>query len=89
MQLKSCINLPVLTAYVCHNNVVMTRKLIKTGNSDALVITKEMKEHLGVRESIAVYYEKGKIILERPTTFEEAQARTDEKFADVYEELAK
>jgi len=78
----------VLTAYVCHNNVVMTRKLIKTGNSDALVITKEMKEHLGVRESIAVYYEKGKIILERPTTFEEAKELSLERFSDAYERLA-
>jgi|GEM_PF-3717780 len=68
----------------------MTRKLIKTGNSDALVITKEMKEHLGVRETVAVYYAEGKIIIERPkVTFEEAQARTDEKFSEVYEELAK
>lgn len=75
--------------FVRHNNDVMTRKLIKTGNSDALVITKEMKEHLGVRESIAVYYEKGRIILERPLSLEEAQARTDEKFGEVYEELAK
>ncbi len=68
----------------------MTRKLIKTGNSDALVITKEMKEHLGVRETVAVYYAEGKIIIEKPKmTFEEAKEASLARFEDAYRELAK
>ena len=68
----------------------MTRKLVKTGNSDALIITKEMKEHLGVKETVAVYYRGDEIVLKRPRmTLEEAEARTDAKFREVYEDLAK
>lgn len=67
----------------------MTRKLIKTGNSDALVITKEMKEHLGVRETVAVYYERGRIILERPKTIEDAEKLADDLYEEAFRNLAK
>jgi antitoxin component of MazEF toxin-antitoxin module len=66
----------------------MRRKLVKTGNSDALIITKEMKEHLGVREAVAVYYSEGQIILKRPTSFEEAKNASLERFDEAYRKLA-
>ncbi len=74
--------------YVRHNNIVMTRKLVKNGNSYSLTITKEMKEHLGVRETVSVSYEQGRIVLRRPTSIDDAEARTDAKFSDTYRELA-
>lgn len=76
--------------YVRHNDIVMMRKLIKTGNSEALIMTKDMKEHLGVRETVTVTYERGRIILSKPPmSLEDAEALTDAKFHDTYRELAK
>lgn len=68
----------------------MRKKLIKVGNSEALIMSKDMKEHLGVRETIEVTYDSGRIILSRPTMIlEDAEAYTDAKFHDTYRELAK
>jgi len=82
----------VITTFVWYHNDVMTRKLVRTGNSDALILTKEMKEHLGVRETVAIYYADGQIILERPKSsrmsLDEAMKRSIEKYDDVYRKLA-
>ena len=67
----------------------MTRNLVRTGNSSALVLTRDMKEHLGVTDTVDVQFKDGCIILRRPLSFEEASARSDEKFAEAYKELAK
>ena len=46
----------------------MTRKLVKTGNSIALVVDKTMKEHLGVTDEVEVIYAQDRIVLKRPMT---------------------
>lgn len=66
----------------------MTRKLVKTGNSDALIITKEMKEHLGVRETVAVYYRGDEIVIKRPSDFELAKEESLKRFGPAYRKLA-
>ena len=67
----------------------MIRKLVKTGNSVALILSKDMREHLGVDDQVDVVYAEGEIRLRKPMTLEEASARSDAKFADAYRELAK
>jgi antitoxin component of MazEF toxin-antitoxin module len=66
----------------------MTRKLVKTGNSSALIVDKTMKEHLDISDEIEVFYEKGRIILRKPLTVREASARSGEKFRKAYKRLA-
>ncbi len=66
----------------------MTRKLVKNGNSYSLTITKEMKEHLGVREAVAVYFAEGEIILRRPSPFELAKEQSLNRFDAAYKKLA-
>jgi len=58
----------------------MIRTLTKTGNSMALRLTKEMREHLGVSDKVDVQYVEGAIILRRPPmAFERAKASAFEK----------
>ncbi len=66
----------------------MTRKLVKTGNSSALIVDKTMKEHLGVTDEVEVAYEKGRIVLRRPMTVREASERSGKKFREAYKRLA-
>lgn len=79
---------PVRTMFVCHNNIVMTKKLVRTGNSDALIITKEMKEMLGVEDEIDVVYDRDKVILRKPLTVREASALSDKMYSKAYKKLA-
>jgi len=44
----------------------MIRTLTKTGNSMALRLSKEMREHLGVTDKVDVQYVEGAIVLRRP-----------------------
>ena len=67
----------------------MTRPLVRTGNSTALILTRDMKEHLGITDSVDVQIEQDRIVLRKPLSFEEAAARSDQKFANAYKELAK
>jgi antitoxin component of MazEF toxin-antitoxin module len=67
----------------------MTRNLVRTGNSTALILSRDMKEHLGITDTVDVQIEEGRIILRKPLSFEEATARSDQKFANAYKELAK
>ena len=67
----------------------MKRKLGKNGNSSTLVITRDMKNHLGVEEAIDVEFVNGAIILRRPLDWEEINRLIDEQFAEAFEELAK
>jgi hypothetical protein len=67
----------------------VTRKLVQTGNSVSLILTRDMKEHLGITDTVDVQMEDGRIILRKPMTFEEAKAASHERYAKAYEELAK
>jgi antitoxin component of MazEF toxin-antitoxin module len=71
----------------------MTKKLIKTGNSKGLIISKEMMDHMGISgDTIQVEYcSNGKIELSGVPTrsFEDALASTLSKYNDALAELAK
>lgn len=66
----------------------MTRKLVKTGNSDALIITKEMKKMLGIEDEIDVVYERDKVILRRPLNTLEPSIVDDNSYRKAYKRLA-
>lgn len=67
----------------------MTCKLVQTGDSVSLVLTRDMKEHLGVTDTVDVQMEDGRIILRKPMTFEEAKAASHDRYGKAYEELAR
>jgi antitoxin component of MazEF toxin-antitoxin module len=67
----------------------MKRQLVRTGNSVALVLTKDMREHLGVSDSVDVQFVEGQIVLRKPLSLEEASDRSDKKFSEAYKRLAK
>ncbi|MBA2637711.1 MAG: hypothetical protein H0U79_05760, partial [Solirubrobacterales bacterium] len=67
----------------------MTRNLVSTGDGTALILTRDLKEHLGITDTVDVQIEEGCIVLRKPLRFEEAAARSDRKFANAYKELAK
>ncbi len=67
----------------------MVRKLVKTGNSVALILSKDMRDHLGVTDEVNVELVENEIRLRKPMSLEEAARRSDAKFADAYRKLAK
>ena len=66
----------------------MTRKLIKTGNSNALIVDKTMKEHLGITDAVEVIYEKDRVVLRRPMTVREASEISGERYKEAYKRLS-
>jgi hypothetical protein len=44
----------------------MIRSLIQTGNSKALILTKDMRDHLGIDEEVAIEFRRSAIILRHP-----------------------
>lgn len=62
----------------------MIRTLTKTGNSMALRLSKEMREHLGVTDKVDVQYVEGAIILRRPPIgFDKAKGSAIERLEGV------
>ena len=78
-------------SYIWHNTV-MTRQLTKSGNSIALVLSKDMRDHLGLKDNeIEVIFERNTIILRAPKrgqSFEEAADATFEQFSTALQNLA-
>jgi antitoxin component of MazEF toxin-antitoxin module len=68
--------------------MTMIHTLVHTGNSTALILTRDMKDHLGITDTVEVIMEKDRIVLRKPLTFGEAATRSDHKFANAYRELA-
>ena len=74
----------------------MTRTLQKIGNSRGLVMTRTMRDHLGVTDSIEVTMEEGRIILTPPKTksprtrqnFERAMESTFAQYEPAMRRLA-
>ena len=63
----------------------LTRKLIQSGNSKALVISKEMLEHLGLDEFVSIEYHKDSIVLKRPAMeFDEALNKAHSKYSSNF-----
>jgi len=66
----------------------MTKKLHKSGNSMSLIITKTMREHLGVTDEVDVQFAEGQIILRKPLSVREASRGSGEKYREAYRRLA-
>jgi predicted RND superfamily exporter protein len=70
------------------------RKLGRSGNSRVLVITRDMREHLGVDDEVQVILRENEVVLRRPEggaddpDFLAASQRTGEKFKTAYKKLA-
>jgi hypothetical protein len=67
----------------------MVRKLVKTGNSVAVILSKDIRDHLGIGEYVDMQIVEGEVRLRKPLTVDEAAARSDEKFSEAYRNLAK
>ena len=71
----------------------MTRQLTKSGNSIALILSKDMRDHLGLKDNeIEVIFEQSSITLRAPSkklTVAEAVEKTLEKYDQAYRDLAK
>lgn len=55
----------VRTASAIYNGFVL-RNLIQTGNSKALILTKDMRDHLGIEDEVEVEFRRGSIVLRHP-----------------------
>ncbi len=67
----------------------MIRMLTKTGNSMALRLTKEMREHLGVTDRVDVQYVEGAIVLRRPPlSFDQAKSGALDRLESVIKRQA-
>lgn len=66
----------------------MIRKLVKNGNSKGLIFSKDMLDHLGVREAVSVEYGKDMIIIRRPMNVEDTFARARKKWDKALRKLA-
>jgi hypothetical protein len=66
----------------------MVRKLVKTGNSVALILSKDMREHFGVDDQVSIEYLEGEIRLRKPMSFQEAKEHTFSRFDGAYKKLA-
>lgn len=68
----------------------MRRKLYKVGNSQGLIFTKDMLEHLGVEGAVEVVMEPGRITLRKPEPrIEEIAAEAIERYGEALTRLAK
>jgi len=67
----------------------MQRKLTKVGNSQALILTRDLKDHLGITDTVDVQIKEGEIVLRKPVSFDEARTKTQQRYRDAHEELSK
>ncbi|MFY9234908.1 MAG: hypothetical protein WAO58_10680 [Fimbriimonadaceae bacterium] len=67
----------------------MIRKLVKNGNSKGLILSKDMLDHLQVRESVSVEYGKDMIVLRKPMEVEDVLERARKKWDKALRNLAK
>ena len=68
----------------------MRRKLYKVGNSQGLILTKDMLQHLGVKDAVEVVMEPGRIVLKSTEpTIEEIAAEAVEQYGEALKNLAK
>jgi hypothetical protein len=67
----------------------MKKKLYKVGNSQGLIFTKDMLEHLGVEGTVEVVMEPGRITLRKPEpTIEEIAAEAVVRYRETLKRLA-
>lgn len=74
-------------------NVDMIRHIKKSGNSMSLVISKDMRDHLGlVNDEVEVLFEKGCLVLRAPNpdaVVDDAVRETLAKYDQAFRNLAK
>ncbi len=51
--------------------VRMKRNLVQTGNSKALIITREMREHLGIADEVDIQFRRNSIVIRNPNATDE------------------
>jgi hypothetical protein len=66
----------------------MIRKLVKTGNSVALILSKDMREHLGLGEEVNIEFLEGEIRLRKPMGIKEATEHSLKRYGNAYKKLA-
>lgn len=73
--------------------MVMIRQTVKSGNSTALILSKDMRDHLGLTDNqIEVTFERGCIVLRNPQAdpnVESAVRETLAKYDKAFRNLAK
>jgi antitoxin component of MazEF toxin-antitoxin module len=52
----------------------MRKNLIQTGNSKALIMSKDMRDHLGITDAVEVQFRKNTIVLRNPDEPDEDEA---------------
>ncbi|MBS1726550.1 MAG: hypothetical protein JST51_07495 [Armatimonadetes bacterium] len=71
----------------------MIRQTVKSGNSTALILSKDMRDHLGLTDNqIEVIFESGCLVLRAPQrgqSFEDAVRATLEEYDSAFRNLAK
>ena len=66
----------------------MLRNLIQTGNSKALILTKDMRDHLGIEDEVEVEFRRGSIVLRHPEVPDEDSDPTPKKVKASKEKVA-
>lgn len=71
----------------------MIRQIVKNGNSMSLVLSKDMRDHLGLTDNqIEVIFERDSLVLRAPKknmSVEEATEATLKKYDSAFRNLAK
>ena len=74
-------------------NYGMVRQTVKSGNSTALILSKDMRDHLGLTDNqIEVIFERDSIVLRAPRrgqSFDQAADATFKQFETALKNLAK
>ena len=66
----------------------MTRKLTTTGNSVAFVLTRDLRDHLGITDAVDVVLKEGEIVLRKPMSVEDASRLSGRKYRNAYRKLS-
>lgn len=67
----------------------MIKRLIKTGNSEALILDRALRAHLGLEGSVEIRLRENEIVLTKPKSIEEIAERIDRRYGRALKRLAK
>ncbi|KAA0225411.1 hypothetical protein FCG40_12220 [Fimbriimonadia bacterium ATM] len=67
----------------------MIKRLIKTGNSEALILDRTLRAHLGLEGSVEIRLRENEIVLTKPKSIEEIAERIDRRYGRALKRLAK
>lgn len=66
----------------------MIRRLTKIGNSYGLILSKDLRDHLGITDEVEVIIREGEIVLRRPMSLDHALEHSETKFGDAFSRLS-